>query len=279
MVSGRMPTGRAAFLFVTGTSSMSNLTETQNTRYDRNIRIPEIGRSGQDRLRASRVLVVGTGGLGSPVLFYLASAGIGTIGIMDGDRVDLSNLQRQILHSTDDVGRLKVSSAMDTLGRLNPDVHLEGHSLPFSRENGDALVSRYDFVVEATDSFESKFLVNDACIRQRVPFSHAGVLGLYGQTMTVLPGQGPCFRCVFGEAPPENQVTSTKDVGVLGAVAGVLGSVQATETVKYLVGSGGLLVGRLLTFEAARLRFREVPLPGPSCPVCRDAKSADGANL
>jgi molybdopterin/thiamine biosynthesis adenylyltransferase len=250
---------------------MIKLTETQKARYDRNIRIPEIGRSGQDRLCTSRVLVVGAGGLGSPALFYLASAGVGTIGLIDGDRVDVSNLQRQILHSTEGIGRSKVDSAMETLSRLNPDVHFEGYSVPFTCKNGDALVSRYDFVVEATDNFESKFLVNDTCIRQRVPFSHAGVLGLYGQTMTVLPGQGPCFRCVFGEAPQEDQVASTRDVGVLGAVAGVLGSIQAAEAVKYLVGCGEPLVGRLLTFDAARLQFREVPLPKPSCPVCREA--------
>lgn len=240
-------------------------------RYHRNVLVPEIGPSGQERLFNSRVLVVGAGGLGSPALYYLACAGVGTIGIMDGDRVELSNLQRQILHSTDDIGRLKIDSAAESISRINPDIRVQAYAEAFTRANGRTLVSEYDFVIEAVDNFPSKFMVNDACITERVPFCHAGIVGLFGQAMTVIPGQGACFRCVFGEVPREEEVASTKDAGVLGAVAGVLGAVQAAEAVKYLVGCGELLTGRLLTFDALRLRFREVPLPEQTCPVCRVA--------
>lgn len=250
---------------------MRKASRPQDIRYDRNIRIPEIGPSGQERLGRARVLVVGAGGLGSPVLFYLACAGVGTIGIADGDRVELSNLQRQIIHSTPNIGRLKVHSAMESIERINPHICMEGHTERLTHENGRALVQRYDFVIEATDNFETKFLVNDMCIRERVPFSHAGILGLYGQAMTVVPGGGACFRCIFGEVPKPDQVASTSDVGVLGAVAGVLGAILAAEAVKFIVGCGDLLTRRMLTFDALEMRFREVPLPEPSCGVCRAA--------
>jgi molybdopterin/thiamine biosynthesis adenylyltransferase len=251
------------------------LSQDQRTRYKRNLLIPEIGTRGQEKLMKGRVLVVGAGGLGSAALYYLACAGIGYIGIVDSDRVELSNLQRQILHSTDDIRRLKVRSAMETLGRLNPDIRLKGYSERFSQANGHELVSGYDFVIDATDNFESKFLINDICIQARVPYCHAGILDLFGQAMTILPGKGACYRCVFGEVPPKGQVPSARDAGVLGAVAGVLGAVQAAEAVKYLTACGELLVGRLVSFEALQSKFREIPLPGPTCRVCRDAGLID----
>lgn len=243
----------------------------KETRYCRNILIPEIGEAGQERLLKSRVLVVGAGGLGSPALYYLACAGIGTIGIIDADRVDLSNLQRQILHTTESIGRLKVESAMESLRRINPDIRVEGYPAAFTHANGHSLVRSHDFVIEATDNFESKFLINDTCLSEGVPFCHAGLVGMYGQVMTVVPGKGPCFRCVFRDIPHSGEVPATSEAGVLGAVAGVLGSIQATEAVKFLAGCGDLLIGRLITFDALKMRFREVPLPESSCEKCREA--------
>ncbi len=251
---------------------MKDLNETQKIRYDRNILLSEIGIPGQQKLLSSRVLVVGAGGLGSPALFYLACAGVGTIGIVDGDRVELSNLQRQILHTTQDLDELKTASAKDKLQRLNPDVAIEMYSEPLTRESGVELINRYEFVIEATDDFKTKFLVNDICIRLGVPFCHAGILGMFGQMMTVVPGKGACYRCVFGDIPEKGHVASTAEVGVLGAVSGVLGTLQATEAVKFFVGGGKLLVGRLLTYDALNLKFREITLPPPSCKTCRAAK-------
>lgn len=251
---------------------MKDLTKTQKVRYARNILLSEIGILGQQKLLSSRVLVVGAGGLGSPALFYLACSGVGTIGIVDGDRVELSNLQRQILHDSQDLDDLKTRSAKDTLNRLNPDIGIELYSEPLTQENGSELINQYEFVIEATDNFETKFLVNDICIRSGVPFCHAGILGMFGQILTIVPGKGACFRCVFGDIPEKDQVSSTAEVGVLGAVPGVLGALQATEAVKFFTGGGKLLVGRLLTYDALNLTFREIELPPPSCKVCREAK-------
>jgi len=251
---------------------MKDLTPTQKIRYSRNILVPEIGMIGQQKLLKGRVLVVGAGGLGSPALFYLACAGVGTIGIVDGDRVELSNLQRQILHTSGDLDKFKTHSAQDKLHHLNPDVFIEIYSEPFTEKNGHKLVKGYDFVIEATDNFEAKFLVNDICIHAKVPFCHAGILGMFGQVMTIVPGQGPCYRCVFGNIPEPDQVSSTDQVGVLGVVPGTLGSIQAAEAVKFLTGSGKLLLGRLVTFDALNLIFREIELPPPCCDICRTAK-------
>ncbi|MGA8179130.1 MAG: HesA/MoeB/ThiF family protein [Desulfobacterales bacterium] len=251
---------------------MSVLNEIQKVRYSRNILLPEIGISGQQKLLNSRVLVVGAGGLGSPALFYLACAGVGTIGIVDPDRVALSNLQRQILHTTQDLDELKTHSAKDKLRRLNPDVAIELYSEPLTQENGVELIKPYEFVIEAADNFKTKFLVNDICVRLGVPFCHAGILGMFGQMLTVVPGKGACYRCVFGDIPEKDHVSSTADAGVLGAVSGVFGALQTTETVKFLIGGGKLLVGRLLTYDALNLVFREIELPPPSCKVCRAAK-------
>lgn len=250
---------------------MKDLNETQKIRYARNMLITEIGILGQQKLLDSRILVVGAGGLGSPALFYLACAGVGTIGIVDGDRVELSNLQRQILHNSQDLDDLKTRSAKDKLSRLNPDIEIELYSVPLTQENSVELINQYDFVIEATDNFETKFLVNDSCVRSGIPFCHAGILGMFGQMLTVIPGKGACFRCVFGDTPEKDQVPTTSEVGVFGAVPGVLGALQATEAVKFLIGTGKLLVGRLLTYDALNLTFREIELPPPFCRVCRTA--------
>ena len=247
---------------------MRTLSEIEGKIYSRNILIPKIGESGQLKLLESRVLIIGLGGLGSPALFYLAAAGVGNIGAADCDVVDYSNLQRQILHGRKDIGRNKTESAVETISRLNPDIRLEIYGA-ISAENIAETIASYDFIVEATDNFKSKFLVNDACMRLGKAFSHAGILGAYGQTMTVVPGQGPCFRCVFQEEPEEGTYETTSEAGVLGSVAGVIGTIQSIEAIKYLLGIGGLLTGRLLTFDALAMAFMEVKLSwNRECAVC-----------
>lgn len=257
---------------------MKNLTEIEKKIYSRNMLLPEIGEPGQLKLLGSRVLVIGLGGLGSPALFYLAAAGVGEIGIVDGDTVDLSNLQRQILHGRKDVGRNKTESAATTISRLNPDLRLNVCKTVLCDGNASEIIEPYDFVIEATDNFTSKFLVNDTCVCLGKPFSHAGVLGAYGQTMTVVPGAGPCFRCIFEEVPLPGTYDTPDRTGVLGSVAGVIGTIQATEAIKYIVGIEGLLVGRLLTWDALAMTFREIKLPanrdctacGPRYRACRN---------
>ncbi|MHC1727388.1 MAG: ThiF family adenylyltransferase [Syntrophobacteraceae bacterium] len=257
-------------------SPMRVLNETEREIYKRNMLLPEIGESGQLKLLGSRVLVIGLGGLGSPALFYLAAAGVGEIGIADGDTVDLSNLQRQILHGRGDVGKKKTESARETIFRLNPDLEIRDFGT-LTKENISKILAPYDFIIEATDNFSSKFLINDACVRLGKPFSHAGILGATGQTMTIVPGAGPCFRCVFEQEPQAGTYDTTDRVGVLGSVAGVMGTIQATEAIKYLLGIGGLLTGRLLTWDAFSMVFREVKLPADQrCAVCGTAISARG---
>lgn len=245
------------------------LTDFERALYHRNISIPEVGESGQLKLLQSRVLIIGLGGLGSPALFYLTACGIGEIGIADSDRVEYSNLQRQILHGQADVAKEKTLSAQESMLRRRPDVRLDLYPQRITAANAGEIIFDYDFVVEATDNFESKFLINDACVSRGKAFSHAGILGMYGQTMTIVPGEGPCFRCVFEEVPSPGAVQTTEEVGVLGTVPGVLGAIQATEAIKYLAGCGSLLVGRLLTFDACSMRFREIKLPTEKrCRVC-----------
>lgn len=247
----------------------NGLTDLEQELYSRNIRIPEVGEEGQLRLFRSRVLIAGLGGLGSPALYYLAACGVGEIGIVDGDRVELSNLQRQILHGRGDVGREKTASAEQNITRLRPDLRLIPYSCRITEANAREIIAPYDFVIEATDNFASKFLINDVCVRLGKAFSHAGILGMYGQTMTVVPGKGPCYRCVFGDPPPPGAVPTTREAGVLGAVPGVLGAIQAVEAIKYLLNCGRLLVGRLLTWDALAMNFREIRLPQENrCGVC-----------
>lgn len=240
----------------------------QVARYSRNILLPGVGAAGQERLLASKVLVVGAGGLGSPVALYLAAAGVGTIGIADFDRVDLSNLQRQILHGTADVGREKVVSARESLQRINPEVKVVAVPQRLAPDNIRGLIRGYDFVVEATDNFATKFLVNDACVLEGRPFSQGGILQFQGQTMTYEPGHA-CYRCVYLAPPPAGVAPAPAQAGPLGAVAGMLGSIQAAEALKHLLGIGERLTDRVLVFDALAMEHRTVAVRrNPRCPVC-----------
>ena len=250
---------------------MAIFSESQLRRYGRHLSLKEVGFKGQMKLAASKVLCVGAGGLGSPALYYLAAAGVGTIGIAEGDVVDESNLQRQIVHFTEDVGRPKLDSAKEKLLKINPDLKVIGHPGWLTAANAVEIVSAYDFVLDGTDNFPAKFLINDACVISGKPFSHAGILRFEGQTMTVVPGKSRCYRCLFREPPPADAVPSCAEAGVLGAIAGVLGTLQATETLKFLLGKGELLTDRLLIFDALGMRFREIRgARDPECAVCGD---------
>lgn len=243
-------------------------------RYSRQILLKQVGGKGQEKLLASRVLIVGAGGLGSPAALYLAAAGVGTIGLIDGDTVDVTNLQRQIAHFTSDLGTPKVESAADKLRAINPSVRVETYHELAMADNILDIVRRYDFVLDGTDNFPAKFLINDACVFAGVPFSHAGILRFDGQLFTVIPGQTACYRCVFGGPPPPGAVPSCSQAGVLGGVAGVVGSLQATEALKYLLGVGELLTDRMLVFDALGMRFREVKFKrSPRCPICGENPS------
>lgn len=263
-------------------------TEEEVLRYSRQMVLPEVGGEGQARLRAASVLVVGAGGLGSPAALYLAAAGVGRLGLADGDRVDPSNLQRQILHFTADVGRLKVDSAREKLLRLNPLVRVEAHpervtaaatpGAPGEASGGAAaLLAGYDVIVSAVDNPETRYALNDACVALGRPLVEAGVVGFQAFLMTILPGHGPCLRCVFPEPPPAGRVPTCAEAGVLGAMTGVLGALQALEALKLLLGRGETYTGRLLTVDGLGGRFREVPWRrDPACPACGEA-AARGA--
>lgn len=246
-----------------------HLTEPQIERYSRHIILPEVGGKGQQKLLAGRVLIVGAGGLGSPAALYLAAAGIGTLGLIDGDVVDLTNLQRQIAHATADIGRLKVESAADKCRAINPDVTIRCYPELLRAENALAILRDYDFVIDGTDNFGAKFLVADACYFAGKPYSHAGILRFEGQALTVLPGRTGCYRCVFHAPPPAGAVPSCSQAGVLGVLAGIMGTIQATEAVKHLLGIGELLTNRLLVFDALKMKFREVRFQrNDACPLC-----------
>ncbi len=241
----------------------------QLTRYSRQIVLKEVGIEGQMKLFDARVLVIGAGGLGSAAAPYLAAAGVGTIGLVDGDRVDLSNLQRQILHATADLGRPKVVSASEKLQAIEPRIRVETVGEFVTAANVGRLVADYDFVIDGTDNFAAKFLINDACVLARKPFSHAGILRFQGQTMTVLPGQTTCYRCIFGAPPPQGLVPTCSQAGILGAVAGVIGSLQAVECLKHLLGIGQLLTDCLLTLDALSMTPRRVVFRrNHRCAVC-----------
>lgn len=246
-----------------------SLTEQQIERYSRHIILDQVGGLGQEKLLSSRVLIVGAGGLGAPAAMYLAAAGVGTIGIVDGDKVDLSNLQRQIIHRTDDVGVDKVISAERTMRAMNPDIVVKTYPERATADNIRQMIREYDFVIDGTDNFPAKFLVNDACYFEEIPYSHAGILQFDGQLITILPGQSTCYRCIFNAPPPANAVPSCSQAGVLGVLAGVVGSLQATEAIKYLLGIGDVLAGTLLTYNALTMTFRKVQLArNPNCPLC-----------
>lgn len=246
----------------------------QIERYSRTMILPKVGGRGQKKLVAAKVLVIGAGGLGSPCAYYLAAAGVGTVGIVDGDEVDLSNLQRQILHSTSDIGRLKALSAQERLRGLNPDVTVDARAERIQASNAVSLITPYDVIIDGSDNFATRYLVNDACVMAKKPLVHAGVFQFEGQIMTILPGQGPCYRCVFREPPPPGAVPSCQEAGILGAVAGILGSLQATEALKIVLGVGELLVGRILTLDTLTMRTRVVKVPkADDCPVCGEEPS------
>ena len=247
----------------------------QLDRYSRHIIMDDVGPAGQAALLDASVLVVGAGGLGAPVVQYLAAAGVGTLGIADDDEVELSNLQRQVIHGVDDVGRPKVDSAAEFVAALNPDVTVERHPIAVSPDTVTDLVERYDIVVDASDNFPTRFLLNDACTLAGVPLSHGAVYRFEGQVTTFTGGQ-PCYRCLFPEAPPEGAVPDCSTAGVLGILPGTVGAVQATEVVKLLLGEGETLDGRLLVYDAESLSTETVPIaPAADCPVCSEEPAID----
>jgi molybdopterin/thiamine biosynthesis adenylyltransferase len=246
-------------------------TDEQLERYSRHIILKEVGVKGQKKISAGKVLIIGAGGLGAPAAMYLAAAGVGTIGIADADVVDLSNLQRQIIHATDDVGKAKVQSAKETMNAMNPGVEVTAYREWINSSNITQIIrdKDYDFVIDGTDNFPVKFLINDACVMLGKPFSHAGIIRFQGQLMTYIPGAGPCYRCVFHNPPPPEAVPTCRQAGVLGVMGGVIGTLQATEALKFLMGIEGLLNGYLLTYNALTMEFRKVKLaPNPDCQVC-----------
>lgn len=247
------------------------LTQEQIQRYSRHLILPEVGVQGQEKLVAARVLLIGAGGLGSPSSMYLAAAGVGTLGMIDFDKVDLSNLQRQILHGTEDVGRFKVDSAKDTLRRINPDVKINTYKERLTKDNIKTILDGYDLIVDGTDNFQTRYLVNDACVFAGKPFVYGSIYRFEGQATVFYPGKGPCYRCLFAEPPPPEMAPSCSEGGVLGILPGIIGVIQATEAVKIILGKGDLLIGRLLLFDAMRMEFREVKFRrNPKCPVCGD---------
>jgi molybdopterin/thiamine biosynthesis adenylyltransferase len=241
----------------------------QLERYSRHMILKEVGVKGQKRLLESKVLIIGAGGLGAPAALYLAAAGVGVIGIADADDVDLSNLQRQVIHTTPDVGKAKVRSAEESMKAINPEITVHTYRTYVLANNIGQLIAEYDFIIDGTDNFPAKFLINDACVLGKKPFSHAGIIRFQGQLMTYLPGQGPCYRCVFSSPPPPDAVPTCRQAGVIGAMGGVIGSLQAMEAVKYIIGQGELLCGSLLTYDALNMEFRKIKLPRrDSCAVC-----------
>jgi molybdopterin/thiamine biosynthesis adenylyltransferase len=247
---------------------MFDFTEEDLQRYSRHILLQDVGVEGQEKIRNGKVLVVGAGGLGAPVALYLAAAGVGTIGIVDGDVVDLSNLQRQVIHFTPDVNRPKVQSAKEKIQLINPNVKVNTYQEFLAADNALDIIKEYDFVVDGTDNFPVKFLINDACVMAGKPFSHGGILRFEGQTFTHLPGTA-CYRCMFNSPPPAGSVPTCSQAGVLGAIAGMLGTIQAAETLKYLTGVGQLLTNQLLTFNAKTMDFRKIKThQNVHCPLC-----------
>ena len=246
------------------------LTPEQVKRYSRHIIMSDVGSKGQRALMAAKVLIIGAGGLGSPSAIYLSLAGVGTVGIVDFDVVELSNLQRQILHHTSDVGRPKVQSAVDNIKAYNPDVNVVVHETRLESENAMEIISQYDLVINGADNFATRYLVNDACYLLKKPLMDGSILIFDGQATVFLPGQG-CYRCLFPEPPPPGMVPNCAEAGVLGALTGLVGSIQATEALKYILGIGESLSSRLLLIDALSMTFREVRLKrNPNCPLCGD---------
>jgi sulfur-carrier protein adenylyltransferase/sulfurtransferase len=238
-------------------------------RYSRHLILPEVGMDGQRALKAAKVLCIGAGGLGSPAAMYLAAAGVGTLGIVDFDVVDMSNLQRQLLHGTNDVGRPKLDSAKDRIHAINPNVHVESYETALSSENALQLFEPYDVILDGTDNFPTRYLVNDACVLLGKPNAYGSIFRFEGQASVFGTKQGPCYRCLYPEPPPPGLVPSCAEGGVLGVLPGIIGTIQATETIKLILGTGEPLIGRFLIFDALRMKFRELKLrKDEDCPVC-----------
>jgi sulfur-carrier protein adenylyltransferase/sulfurtransferase len=245
------------------------LTNEEILRYSRHLILPEVGMEGQLRLKRARVLCVGAGGLGSPVMLYLAAAGVGTLGIADFDVVDLTNLQRQVIHGTDDVGRKKLDSASESIGAINPQVEVRKFETRLSSANAMEIVRDFDLVVDGTDNFATRYLVNDACVLTGKPNVYGSIFRFEGQASVFATKSGPCYRCLYPEPPPPGVVPSCAEGGVLGVLPGLIGVIQATEAIKLILGSGESLIGRLLLVDALAMRFRELKLrKNPDCPVC-----------
>jgi len=271
-VAGGLDAWRSAGLPV---ETGAGLTERQRQRYSRHLLIPEVGTAGQVRLLASRVLLVGAGGLGSPAALYLAAAGVGTLGIIDFDVVDLSNLQRQVLHTTDRVGEKKVESARRTIAALNPDVSVIAHDAMLGPANVDAVIAGYDVILDGTDSFATRYLLNDAAVAAGIPVVHASVFRFEGQLSVFVPYEGPCYRCLYPTPPPPELSPGCSVAGVLGVVPGIMGLLQANEVLKLLLSIGTTLAGRLVLFDALEAEFTELRLRrDPACPACSDAARA-----
>jgi molybdopterin-synthase adenylyltransferase len=250
-----------------------NMNEEQIDRYSRHIILSDIGVEGQEKIINGKVLIVGTGGLGAPVALYLAAAGVGTIGLVDGDRVELSNLQRQVIHFTPDINKPKVLSAKEKIALINPEIKVITYETRVDAGNIAEIIRDYDFIIDGTDNFAAKFLINDACVLGGKPFSHGGILRFDGQAMTHVPGQA-CYRCIFKAPPPKGAVPTCSQAGILGAVAGMLGTIQAAEALRFLIGKGKLLVNRMLIFNALDMNFRQVTFKkNADCPVCGDNPS------
>lgn len=237
-------------------------------RYDRQIILPQVGIDGQKKLKNAKVLIIGAGGLGSPAALYLAGAGVGKIGIMDADSVNISNLQRQIIYTTDSLSENKAISAKKRISALNPEIEVTAYPENLTPENAEDIIKNYDFIIDAVDNFESKFLINDTCVLLKKPFCHAGILQFEGQVMTYVPGKTPCYRCIF-EDIPEN-VPNCSQAGIIGAVAGIIGSIQALEAIKYILGIGELLTGKIFIIDGLSMQTRiaEFPTKNKNCKVC-----------
>ena len=252
----------------------TQLSHAEVLRYSRHLLLPEVGMAGQRKLKAARVLTIGAGGLGSPLSLYLAAAGVGTIGIVDFDAVDLTNLQRQIVHGTSTLGKPKLDSAEARLTDLNPNVRIEKHEARLSSENALDIIREYDIVVDGTDNFPTRYLVNDACVLLDKPNVYGSIFRFEGQASVFYAKQGPCYRCLYSEPPPPGLVPSCAEGGVLGVLPGIIGSIQALETIKWIIGAGDSLIGRLVLFDALKFRFRELQLrKDPACPICGEHPS------
>jgi len=255
-------------------SRLTELSHAEIARYSRHLLLPEIGLTGQQRLKAARVLLVGTGGLGAPVALYLAAAGVGTLGIVDFDFVEVSNLQRQIIHTTKDIDRPKVASAKDKIKAINPDIHVETYNLQLSSQNAADIIANYDIVVDGTDNYPTRYLINDACVLAGKPVVYGSIFQFEGQASVFHAPLGPCYRCLYPEPPPPGLVPSCAEGGVLGVLPGIIGTIQAAETIKLIVGSEDTLTGRLLLLDVWTMKQRQLRLEKDrNCPICGEHPS------